>query len=41
MIGDIAGAPVEAESAAYIAKQFRSVDEILATTTVAEFTGPD
>ena len=35
------GAAVEAESASYIAKTFRSVDDILATRSVAEFTGPD
>src|SRR5690349_2975667 len=39
-VGDIVGAAVEAESAAYIAKTFHSVDEILATETVEEFTGP-
>src|SRR5215472_4718323 len=41
VIGDVAGAAVEAESAAYIAKTYRSVDEILATPSVEEFTGPD
>jgi len=39
-IGDVVGAAVEAESAAYIAKTFRSVDDILALETVEEFTGP-
>jgi poly(ADP-ribose) glycohydrolase ARH3 len=39
-IGDIAGAVVEAESPGYIAKTFRSIDEILATETVEEFSGP-
>jgi poly(ADP-ribose) glycohydrolase ARH3 len=39
-IGDVVGAAVEAESAGYIAKTFRSVDKILATETVEEFTGP-
>ncbi len=41
VIGDVAGAPVEAESPGYIAKTYRSVDEILATQSVPEFTGPD
>jgi poly(ADP-ribose) glycohydrolase ARH3 len=40
-IGDIAGAVVEAESAEYIAKTYRTVDEILSTKTVSEFIGPD
>jgi poly(ADP-ribose) glycohydrolase ARH3 len=39
-VGDVVGAAVEAESAAYIAKTFQSVDEILASETVEEFTGP-
>ena len=39
-VGDVVGAAVEAESAAYIAKTFRSIEEILATETVEEFTGP-
>jgi poly(ADP-ribose) glycohydrolase ARH3 len=39
-IGDVVGAAVEAESADYIARTFRSVDDILATETVEEFTGP-
>lgn len=40
MIGDIAGAPVEAESPQYIASAYKSVDEILAMQSVPEFTGP-
>lgn len=40
MMGDIAGAPVEAESPQYIASTYKSVDEILAVESVAEFTGP-
>src|SRR5205814_2919078 len=40
MIGDIAGAPVEAESPGYIAKTYRSIDDILATESVPEFVGP-
>jgi poly(ADP-ribose) glycohydrolase ARH3 len=40
VVGDVVGAAVEAESPGYIAKTFRSVDEILATETVEEFTGP-
>jgi poly(ADP-ribose) glycohydrolase ARH3 len=40
-VGDMAGAVVEAESPGYIAKTYRSVDEILATGSVPEFTGPD
>ena len=40
MMGDIAGAPVEAESPQYIANTFKSVDEILAVQSVPEFTGP-
>jgi poly(ADP-ribose) glycohydrolase ARH3 len=39
-VGDVIGAAVEAESPAYIAKTFRSVDDILATETIEEFTGP-
>jgi poly(ADP-ribose) glycohydrolase ARH3 len=39
-VGDVAGAVVEAESPAYIAKQFGSVDDILAAGTVEEFQGP-
>jgi ADP-ribosylglycohydrolase len=38
-LGDVAGAPVEAESPAYIAATYRSVDDILAQEAVAEFTG--
>ena len=41
MIGDVAGAVVEAESPQYIAKRYRSVEEILAAGSVEEFTGPD
>ena len=40
MMGDIAGAPVEAESPQYIANTYKSVDEILAVQSVPEFTGP-
>lgn len=40
-VGDMAGAAVEAESPAYIASAFRSVDEILSTASVPEFAGPD
>jgi len=40
MIGDVAGAVVEAESPAFIARQYRSVDDILAAGDVEEFTGP-
>ena len=39
-VGDVIGAAVEAESPAYIASTFRSVDDILATKTIDEFTGP-
>jgi ADP-ribosylglycohydrolase len=39
-VGDVVGAVVEAESPQYIAKTFRSVDDILLTGTVEEFTGP-
>ena len=39
-IGDVAGAAVEAESPQYIATTYRSIDDILALDTVAEFTGP-
>jgi poly(ADP-ribose) glycohydrolase ARH3 len=39
-IGDIAGAVVEAESPGYIASTFSSIDQILATDAVEEFTGP-
>ncbi|HSV15744.1 MAG TPA: ADP-ribosylglycohydrolase family protein [Tepidisphaeraceae bacterium] len=41
MLGDIAGAVVEAESPGYIAKTYRSVDDILCTDSVPEFSGPD
>ena len=39
-VGDVIGAAVEAESPAYIAKTFRSVDDILATETIEEFNAP-
>src|SRR5438128_1602225 len=39
-IGDIVGAVVEAESPAYIARTYRSIDEILAAGSVPEFQGP-
>src|SRR5258706_7920321 len=39
-IGDIAGAAVEAESPPYIANTYRSIDQILSTRSVPEFTGP-
>jgi poly(ADP-ribose) glycohydrolase ARH3 len=39
-IGDVVGAAVEAESAAYIAKTYRSIDEILSAGSIAEFSGP-
>jgi len=39
-VGDVAGAVVEAESPGYIAKHFRSIDDILATESVEEFSGP-
>jgi poly(ADP-ribose) glycohydrolase ARH3 len=39
-VGDVAGAVVEAESPQYIAKTFRSVDDLLAVDSVEEFTGP-
>ena len=40
-LGDIAGAVVEAESPGYIARTFRSIDEMLLTKSVEEFSGPD
>jgi poly(ADP-ribose) glycohydrolase ARH3 len=40
VIGDVAGAVVEAESPQYIAQKYQSVDEILAVKSVPEFTGP-
>src|SRR6516164_7679036 len=40
MLGDVVGAAVEAESAEYIAKTYRSVEDILATESVEEFAGP-
>jgi poly(ADP-ribose) glycohydrolase ARH3 len=39
-IGDVAGAVVEAESPGYIARTFRSVDDILSAESVEEFSGP-
>ncbi len=39
LLGDVIGAPVEAESAAYIRKAFRNVDEILAQEKVEELFG--
>ncbi len=40
VLGDVAGAVVEAESPGFIAKTFASVGDILATDTVPEFQGP-
>jgi poly(ADP-ribose) glycohydrolase ARH3 len=40
-IGDVAGAPVEAESPQYIANTYRSIEEILEAQNIPEFTGPD
>src|SRR5258706_1974628 len=40
-IGDITGAPVEAESPEYIARTYSSIDDILNTPSIPEFTGPD
>ncbi|HZN66786.1 MAG TPA: ADP-ribosylglycohydrolase family protein, partial [Tepidisphaeraceae bacterium] len=40
-VGDVAGAVVEAESPGYIARTYRSIDEMLATPIIPEFTGPD
>src|SRR5689334_22053163 len=40
LIGDVAGAPVEAESPQFIARHYRSVDDILAQESVDEFSGP-
>lgn len=39
LLGDVVGAPVEAESAAYIRKTFRTVDDILALEKVEELFG--
>ncbi|MFN8613147.1 MAG: ADP-ribosylglycohydrolase family protein [Vulcanimicrobiota bacterium] len=39
LVGDVVGAPVEAESAAYIRKRFRDLDEILALDKVEELFG--
>jgi poly(ADP-ribose) glycohydrolase ARH3 len=41
VVGDVAGAVVEAESPGYIARTYRSVDDILAAEAVPELTGPD
>ena len=41
VVGDVAGAVVEAESPAYIARTYQSIDEMLATPSVEEFSGPD
>jgi poly(ADP-ribose) glycohydrolase ARH3 len=41
VVGDVAGAVVEAESPDYIASRFKSIDDILAVETVEEFIGPD
>lgn len=38
-MGDIAGAPVEAESPQYIERTYRSIDDILSVETVPEFVG--
>lgn len=38
-MGDIAGAAVEAESPQYIARTYRSIDEILSADTIPEFVG--
>jgi poly(ADP-ribose) glycohydrolase ARH3 len=40
MVGDVAGAVVEAETPAFIARRYRSVDDMLAAGEVEEFTGP-
>jgi poly(ADP-ribose) glycohydrolase ARH3 len=40
-VGDVAGAVVEAESAEHIVGAYRSIDEILSTKSVPEFSGPD
>jgi poly(ADP-ribose) glycohydrolase ARH3 len=39
-VGDVVGAVVEAESAAFIAKTFHTVDDILETQSVEEFNAP-
>lgn len=39
-VGDVAGAVVEAESPGYIARTYRSIDEILSAESVPEFSGP-
>ena len=38
-MGDIAGAAVEAQPPGYIARTYRSVDDILRTRSVPEFVG--
>jgi poly(ADP-ribose) glycohydrolase ARH3 len=40
-VGDVVGAVVEAESPGYIAREFKSIDDILAVKAVPEFVGPD
>src|SRR3954447_469377 len=40
MVGDVAGAVVEAETPEYIGRTFRSVDEILSVRDVPELVGP-
>src|SRR5689334_13926301 len=40
MVGDIAGAAVEAESPGYIARNFETIDQILLVSSVPEFAGP-
>lgn len=41
VVGDVIGAVVEAESPGYIGSAFKSIDDILAVTTVPELIGPD
>src|SRR5258708_20754217 len=40
-VGDIVGAVVEAESPGYISNTYHTIDDILQTPSVPEFTGPD
>ena len=40
-VGDMAGAAVEAESPGYIARTYRSIDDILSADGIPELTGPD
>jgi hypothetical protein len=40
LIGDVAGAVVEAESPQYIARTYRSIDDLLAADNIPELTGP-